>query len=112
MDTKIEFKLKLVNNAIHFNWTTYKKKYILQLILKKMLKKMSSDANLLCQTLRNLTDRAESCYILDNYHLNEFLNNEHGLNTTWRAFHPPGADSRILTTLQIYKAVRFNRYDY
>ena len=110
MDTKIEFKLKLANNAIHFN-STFKIKQILQLILKKMLKKMSSDANLLCQTLRNLTNRAESCYILDNYHLNEFLNNEHSLNTTWRAFHPPEANSRILTTLQIYKAVRFNRYD-
>ncbi len=73
-----------------------------------MLKEMSSNPNLLCQTLRNLTDRTESCYHLDSQ-LNEFLNEEHALNETWRSFHPPEVTSRILTTLQIYKAIRLKR---
>lgn len=75
-----------------------------------MLKELSSDANMLCQTLRNLTGRVESCYSLDSLHLDEFLANQHRQNETWRCFHPPEVQSRTLTTLQIYQSLRFTEF--
>ena len=59
---------------------------------------------------RNVTGRQESCYNLDN-HLDEFLTNDYGLNKSWRCFHPPETDSRTMTTLETYKALRMKRFD-
>ncbi|XP_046439706.1 cadherin-like and PC-esterase domain-containing protein 1 [Daphnia pulex] len=87
----------------------YEDQTISQLVLRRILKELSSYANSFCLALRNVTGRMESCYDLDN-HLDEFLTNDFSLNKSWRCFHPPETTSRTMTTLQIYQALRIKRF--